>query len=273
MRAGVLSWATIEKRLARLDAHRTPPPVPRSALALAADLGFTLDPWQRDVVTTDAREVLLLCSRQAGKSTTAAVLGLQTALYRPGSLVLIVAPSERQAGRLFRTLAQGYRRLGGAVAADSETKLSLELSNGSEAHALPGKEGTIRGFSGVDVLIVDEAARVPDDTYHAVRPMLAVSGGRLLALSTPFGKRGWFHDAWTAGGDGWHRVTVTAEQIPRIDPAWLAEERRRLPDRWFRQEYLCAFVETDDQVFGYDEVMAALSDAVTPLFGPGGVVS
>jgi hypothetical protein len=44
------------------------------------------------------------------------------------------------------------------------------------------------------MLVIDEASRVDDTLYLAVRPLLAVSGGRLVALSTPFGKRGWFHD-------------------------------------------------------------------------------
>ena len=107
---------------------------------------------------------------------------------------------------------------------------------------------------------------MPDDLYQAVRPMLAVSGGRLVLLSTPFGKRGFFHHEYTEGGPGWERVKITAPEVPRIDPCWLAEERNRIGDWWYRQEYLCEFVETDDQVFGYDLVMRAISGDVAPLF-------
>jgi hypothetical protein len=39
-------------------------------------------------------------------------------------------------------------------------------------------QGTIRGFSAATLIVEDEAARVPDDLYFSVRPMLAVSGGR-----------------------------------------------------------------------------------------------
>jgi hypothetical protein len=60
--------------------------------------------------------------------------------------------------------------------------------------ALPGTEKTIRGFSGAALLIVDEAARVDDALYYAVKPMLAVSGGSLLMLSTPYGRRGGFFE-------------------------------------------------------------------------------
>jgi hypothetical protein len=99
-----------------------------------------------------------------------------------------------------------------------------------------------------------------------MRPMLAVSRGRLLALSTPFGKRGWFHDAWHGPGD-WERVQVTADQCPRIPANFLAEERRALGERWFRQEYLCSFEDTIDAVFAYADIQAAMSDDVQPLFG------
>jgi hypothetical protein len=86
-----------------------------------------------------------------------------------------------------------------AAAVKDESALRLELRNGSRIVSLPGDETTVRGYSGVRLLVVDEAARVPDDLYFSIRPMLAVSGGRLVCLSTPFGKRGFFYEAWTEG--------------------------------------------------------------------------
>jgi hypothetical protein len=150
-----------------------------------------------------------------------------------------------------------------------ESALRIELKNGSRIIALPGKsDANIRGYSGVNLLIVDEAARVPDDLYFAIRPMLAVSGGRMVMLSTPYGKRGVFHTEYETGGNSWQRVKVTAYDCPRISPAFLAEEKAALGDYYFSQEYLCEFRETTDQVFSYDLVMAAMSGDVKPLFGP-----
>src|SRR5215212_11876360 len=116
----------------------------------------------------------------------AAIIALHQALSKPSSLILILAPAERQAKELFTKVATSYRALGHAIAADSYRKLGMELSNGSRIEALPGTEKTIRGFSGVDLLLVDEASRVADELYFAVRPMLAVSGGRLMMLTTPY---------------------------------------------------------------------------------------
>ena len=124
--------------------------------------------------------MLLLCSRQSGKSQVAAAIALQTALTMPGSLTLLLSPSERQSGELFTDkLLKLYDSIDRPVKATKLTALQLTLANGGRIVALPGAEGTIRGYSGVALLIVDEAARVPDALYFAIRPMLAVSRGRV----------------------------------------------------------------------------------------------
>ena len=196
----------------------------------------------------------------------ASVLALHKALVAPGSLILILAPAERQAKELFSKVVLFYRTLGHVIPTASYTKLGMELSNGSRIEALPGTEKTVRGFSGVDLLIVDEAARVADELYYAVRPMLAVSGGRLLMLSTPFGKQGVFYEEWS-GGSAWERYTVTATECPRIPPEFLEEERRTLGPWWFAQEYECRFMDTVDQVFVTEVINNAITDEVAPLFG------
>jgi hypothetical protein len=99
--------------------------------------------------------------------------------------------------------------------------------------------------------------------------MLAVSGGSLMLLSTPYGRRGIFFEEWT-GGQGWDRYEVPADHCPRIPAEFLAEEQRSLPDRIYRQEYCCEFLDVDDQVFGYDLVQAAVSPDVRPLFEEAG---
>ncbi len=233
---------------------------------LSQQAGITPDPWQAEVLRSSAPRLLLNCSRQSGKSTTVATLGLHTALYDAGALVLLLSPSLRQSGELFRKCLDVYRILGRPVPAESESALTLTLENGSRIVSLPGKEGTIRGFSGVRLLVVDEAARVPDDLYKALRPMLAVGGGRLVALSTPFGKRGWWFDEWQEGGPGWERYEIPAAMCPRIPPGFLADERRSLGPWWYQQEYECQFSETSAQLFSYDALMATVSPDIAPLF-------
>jgi len=257
---------TLERGLAELRAL-TGQAVPSDPVRLAESLGITPDPWQRDVLRSTATRQLLNCCRQSGKSTTTAILALHHALYVPGSMTLLASPGLRQSGELFRKTLACFRRLGRPVPAEAETRLSLELVNGSRIISLPGNESTTRGYSAVSLLLVDEASRVADEMLAALRPMLAVSGGRLIAMSTPFGKRGWWHDAWEDGGPGWERVRVDATQCPRISPAFLEDERRSLGDLAYRSEHLCEFCDTDRQVFGSDHIRAALDDSLAPLFG------
>lgn len=229
-------------------------------------LGFAPDPWQVGFLRSHEPYILLNITRQGGKSTGAAVLGLHTALYRPGSLVLLVSPSERQSGELFRKVGEFRRRLDPPPELTTDNALSCVFANGSRMVSLPGDEATVRGFSAPRLIVEDEASRVDDALYRAVRPMLATSGGRLVLMSTPHGRRGHFWDEWSRGGAAWRRVVVRAEEVPRIPAAFLAEERRALGEGWYRQEYGCEFLQAVDQVFSPADVARALSAEVEPLF-------
>lgn len=226
---------------------------PADAVALMAAGGMQPDAWQADLLRSGWHRALLLCSRQSGKSTVTAALATWTALYQPDSLTLLLSPSQRQSQELFAKVKGFYLSLGIAVADDSVGALSLRLTNGSRVIALPGKEQTIRGFSGVDLLVIDEAARVDDALYASVRPMLAVSGGRLIALSTPFGNRGWFYEAWR-GEEAWERHKIVASQCPRIPAAFLEEERRTLGGWWYSQEYECVFQDAIGAAFRTEDI-------------------
>ena len=104
-------------------------------------------------------------------------------------------------------------------------------------------------------------AGVADPLYNAVRPMLAVSGGKLIALSTPFGRRGWFFEEWD-GKNAWERVAIKAADCPRITEEFLAEELASIGSRWFRQEYGISFEDTTAALFAYEDLMAACSNDV-----------
>jgi hypothetical protein len=235
-------------------------------VSFAEKLGIVPDGWQLDLLGSSSGRVLLNCCRQSGKSTMSAVVALHRAIYHPGSLILCLAPALRQSQELFSTIVGFYRELGRPLAPQGERKLSLELENGSRIVTLPGTEKTIRGFSGVDLLIVDEAFRVADELYYATRPTLAVSGGRLIMMSTPWGCRGVFHQEWVEG-IGWERYEIPASECPRISEAFLEEERKTLGPWWFAQEYECRFMDTVDQVFATEVIHKAITDEVAPLFG------
>ncbi len=229
---------------------------------LAAQVGLVPDPWQTDVLRSTASRLLLNCSRQSGKSTITSILALHTALYASDSLVLLLSPSLRQSGELFKKCIATYKDLGRPVSPESETVLTLTLQNGSRIVSLPGsKDGNIRGYSGVNLLVIDEAAWVAESLYMSVRPMLAVSGGRMLALSTPHGTRGWFYEAWR-GVEPWERYEVPAPLCPRISEEFLAEERRNMGEWWYDQEYMCQFSDAETQAFRREDVERAFREDI-----------
>jgi hypothetical protein len=230
--------------------------------------GLRADDWQREVLSSQASRLLLLTTRQAGKSSTVAALALRTALLRPRATVLMLSPSEKQSAEVLRKAQDYYAALDRPIPTlrPRDSALKLELANGSRLLALPGNERTVRCYSAVTLLVVDEASRVPDPLYYSLRPMLATSGGQLVALSTPAGKRGWFYESW-AGPEAWHRVCVPAERCPRIGAEFLAEERRVLGPRWYAQEYECSFEDLLGAAFRGEDIDAALADpTVKPLW-------
>lgn len=234
-----------------------------------------LDDWQvRFLRSTDPR---ILCNvhRQGGKSSMTAVLALRQALYRPNSLVLILAPSLRQGLEFFGKVSACYKRLHGeglSVPAESDRKLGLALENGSRIEVLPGgSESTVRGFSAPDLVIVDEASRISDDLFVAVLPMLTASkgGGRMMLLSTPAGKRGIFYRLWSnqdGSGDGWTRIEVPATSVPRVSREAILEAERTLLDWEFKQEMLCSFEANSTSVFDPVALQDSLDDSFEPLF-------
>jgi hypothetical protein len=140
----------------------------------------------------------------------------------------------------------------------------LEFANGSRILPLPENPDAIVGYSNVKLLVIDEASRVADELYKVVRPMLATSNGSIVGLSTPYGQRGWFFDAWQSS-EPWVRQRQTAEECPRISREFLASEAKALGDRWFNQEYLCSFESGIDNVFDLDVVRASITYDVKPF--------
>jgi hypothetical protein len=270
----VQSLATLRTQVKKIDAALTlrrtgPNPLlarlRQDPTRILSEAKMPPDAWQTGLLRSASKRVLMLACRQSGKSTTAAALALRTALTRPDSLTLLLSPSLRQSGELFRDkVLRLYNQIGRPLPTVQESALQMTLANGSRVISLPGDEETVRGYSGAGLLVLDEAARIPDALYYSVRPMVAVSGGAVVCLTTPFGKRGWFYQEWTGTAD-WTRVCITASQCPRIAPGFLAEERQALGDRWFNQEYQCSFEDAIDAVFTQEHIEAAVRKDLEPL--------
>jgi hypothetical protein len=233
--------------------------------SIARDVGIEqLDRWQETLIDDPPRRLLCCCGRQVGKSTAAAVCALHAAVYQSPSTIVLISPSQRQSVELYRTFHQLYQQLPNRPAATYETLRWLELDNGSRILSLPGSERTVRGIAHVDLLVIDEAAGVDDALLAAVRPMLAVSDGRLFALSTPRGRRGWFFEQWTRGVN-WARVSVKSGDCPRIDPDFLKEEEEALGPMLYGQEYCCEFHDDAAAAFPTEVIARAFVRTFEPF--------
>ena len=228
-------------------------------------LGFVPDGPQRRVLETRSQRVLLNCTRQWGKSTVTATRAVYEAATKPRGLTVVVSPSARQTGEFLRKASGFTRQLGIRPRGDGDNEMSLLFPEGGRIVGLPGNESTVRGFSAVTLMLVDEASRVSDELYEAVRPMLAVSKGTLWLMSTPFGKRGFFYRMWAEGGREWERVSVPATECPRIDAEFLKQEKAEMGERTFRQEYMCEFADGTSGVFDMEMVQRAFTEDVKPL--------
>jgi hypothetical protein len=215
------------------------------------------DLWQENVLLSDAKQLILNCSRQTGKSTITAFLASHAAIFTPESLVLLVCPSERQSGELLRKIKAILAQTPG-IDYSRDAVLQVELGNGSRILALPSAEANLRGFSAPSMVIIDEASRCDDNLFYSLKPMMAVGNGKLILLSSPFGRRGFFFDVWT-NGENWTRFTVKATDCERITPEFLASEKASMPSFIYEQEYECAFTDSTSQIFSSELIESSIN--------------
>lgn len=210
--------------------------------------GQALDPWQQLVMCSEAPALLLLTSRQVGKSHVVSLRAAYRAQYL-ARRVGVLSPTLRQSSIVYRR-AKSWITTDGKAKIERQTLTELEIEGGGAVVAFPGDRPdlSVRGDT-LDDLIVDEASRVKDELIAAATPTVATKpGANITYLSSPAGQRGAFFRAWSEE-DWWHKVTVTADQCSRIDPAFLARERIRLGEQVFSQEYQARFVAAPGGLF------------------------
>ena len=174
-------------------------------------------------------------------------------------MVLLVSPSLRQSKELFSKVIGFLRGLEPTEVLDEDNKSSCTLANGARIVSLPGDPDTVRGFSAPKLVIKDEAGFVADAMQAALDPMLAVSRGRLIELSTPAGRRGHFYENWEHG-EGVERIKLIGRECPRISADFLEQQRRKLGPMLFSQEFEGAFIDAESSAFSSEMIELALAD-------------
>lgn len=235
--------------------------------------GLIPDEFQKEYLSTDAEDILITWCRQGSKTETAAAREAHAAVFRPDSLGLVISATQRQAAilqrrivRILRALSKhdgrGWRKIKTLEILEDPLNensrmircsvLSLELANGSEIISLPPHPDTIRGYS-PNRITIDEAARVPDSTYDAIRPMRAAHRCTLSILSTPKSTFGFFYREVTGDDPVWWRSTMDADQCPRITKEFLDRERTKMSsEAMFQAEYFLKFMPPSGAIFNME---------------------
>jgi|TARA_Y100000310_G_C20701853_1_gene830732 hypothetical protein len=208
---------------------------------------LTLDKWQKDLINSEG-DVVVISGRQCGKSTGTSILAAETALKKPNQFIVIGAYVIDQAQLIFRKiheyiLANNKKQLKSRV-----TLNFLELKNGSKILCRPiGDTGAgMRGYSAT-MLIIDEAAFVPNRAWEAIEPIISVTKGRTILLSTPQGKRGFFYKA--SINKNYTKMKVSARECPRHTKKFLDQKQSELSPVAFATEYLGEFIDDYNRKF------------------------
>lgn len=232
--------------------------VKRDPAVVMRKAGMPPDVWQTELLRRRPHRALVTTSRQAGKSSVAGAMALHRAHVRPRATVVAVSPTQRQSALLVSKVRRFAEALGLELLRDNA--LSLQLTNESIIYALPGHADTVRGYS-PDLLLIDEAAYTTDALYTACLPMLAATGGDLVAISTPNGKQGWYWAEWSGrGAGGWMRIEVPYTEIGRISEEFIVSQRASMSTERFGTEYECAFNSSTFGLFNAADLAAALRD-------------
>lgn len=225
--------------------------------------GMVPDPWQAKFLRDETRAIGMCCGRQVGKTHATAWKGAHHAATTMGGKVVMTAKTERQSKFLMRHAKRALHKAG--VKFFRETTFELELANGAEVYALPGSEDTVRGLDAVTLLIIDEAAFCTDALYEAVEPMVAITKGQQVLLSSADATFGFFYRIMTSDDPNWSRYHITAYDCPRYDKEWLEWKRRTISPRVFAREYLAEFVDPQGVWIPEEMRKRARAELVDPL--------
>lgn len=155
---------------------------------------------------------LFLTGRRSGKSRISSIIAAYEAAIVPigdrlsrgeKGLVPIISPTKAQS-RVIRSYCEAIFEtplLKAEVVRSTPT--SIELRNGNRIEILAGDYKTIRGYT-LLAAVVDEvaffgmeesfSARSDTELMRAIKPALATTGGKLIAIGSPYGKRGWAYN-------------------------------------------------------------------------------
>ena len=218
---------------------------------------FNLYPFQERVLGLfkDNPYSIILKSRQLGISTLTAAYSLWTMLFHKDKNVLCIATKQETAKNMVTKVKFMYENLPSWLSIDyiENNKLTLRLNNGSQIKATSASSDAGRSEA-VSLLLIDEAAFIENigEIWASAQQTLATGGG-CIALSTPYGTGGWFHQTWVKAESKENEflpIKLPWFVHPERDKEWRDRQDELLGDpRIAAQECDCDFSTSGDIVF------------------------
>jgi hypothetical protein len=209
------------------------------------------------------QNIIVCCGRQVGKTDVVAFKGVIELFYNEFPFeCMIISKSEGMARNMFSRIVHLIDKnniLRWCMYSLSKTEGTLDT--GARIYSKPaGTEGTSARGPRPKLLIVDEAAYVPDAVFRAISPSVMGVNGYKIYLSTPAGRIGTFWEVWNKSEEfkDWHR-----EQLPHWGVPWNTEDAcRKSADLEgyttdeFRQEYGGEFIDFSLNAFPLNLIKA-----------------
>ena len=216
---------------------------------------FNLYPFQEKVLKhfTDEEYLIINKSRQLGISTLCSAFSLWTMLFQKDKNILCIATKQETAKNMVTKVRFAYDQLPKwlRIRTVEHNKLSLRLANGSQIKATSASSDAGRSEA-VSLLLIDEAAFIDgiDEIFASSQQTLA-TGGRCIALSTPYGTGNWFHSTWSkaeARENTFLPIRLPWTVHPERNQDWRDEQDVILGNRMAAQECDCDFITSGDTV-------------------------
>lgn len=252
-------------------------------------LGFKPYEWQTKILKDPSKRIIVNGSRQSGKSTIISAEACHAARFKNKALVIVEAPTQDQSSLDMEKILDFIAHDRHYPKIERQNDKEIRLANGSKIRLVITTDKASRGYSNPDMIILDEASRIPDIVYRSgVRPMLTSNAKcELILISTPFGKDGFFYRAWFNTSDNWSKYEVRSpwtvldtdqHNLIKYEPSEedmkgreklrvnfsfsprhydfeeQAENLHEMGMQQYLQEYCCDFVETEHAAFAYADI-------------------
>lgn len=237
-------------------------PVEKLAARLPAKFGFTeFNPSQIAMLEglEEHRFWVHISARRTGKSSAASVLALAK-LLEPNQQVVVVAPNYNLSSIIWDYTTELIQAFGIETKRLNLKDRVVRLVNDSTFRLLSANNRESLVGRAAHLLIVDEAAIIPDDEYFTrdLRPALSTyEGSRALFISTPRGKQNYLYNYYCRGEDqnypDWGSGLYPWHVNPALKEADIEEARKTLPPTIFQQEYYCDWVSFEGQIYKVDD--------------------